>query len=190
MNLTKLTAVLVATLAFSASANAALLVATDGSKYNTVTDYSGAGVVSFDLDLKSFTNNTLSFVLEEADLAGPLSFSAMVNNLIGLAIPRFHFTLQGIGYAAPGSVSSFSGHSVSYSAGNAAISFPHGETAEFQFGNPTGVAGRSDWLLDTSGLRAGDTFSIVAQVPEPSTVAMVLPLLAGLLLARRRKRDQ
>jgi len=192
MSMTKFAAAAAATLvalAFSTSAHAVLLVGADGAKRNTVTDYSSAGAVSFDLDLKSFTNNTLSFVLEEADLAGPLSFSAMVNNLIGLAIPRFHFTLQGIGYAAPGSVTSFSGHTVSYTNSNAAISFPHGETAEFQFGNPTGVDGRSDWLLDTSGLRAGDAFSIVAQVPEPSTVAMVLPLMAGLLLARRRKRD-
>lgn len=191
MNLNKFAIAIAITtmLAFSTSANAALLVSTGGSKANTVTDYSSAGVVSFDLDLKNFSNNTLNFVLEEADLAGPLSFSAMINNLVGLAIPRFHFTLQGISYAAPGSVSSFSGHTVSYTSSNAAISFPHGETAEFQFGNPTGVAGRSDWLLDTTGLRAGDSFSIVAQVPEPSTVAMVLPLLAGLLLARRRKQD-
>ena len=192
MSMTKFAAAAATTLAalaFSTSAQAVVLLGAEGAHRNTVTDYSSTGVVSFDLDLRSFTNNTISFVLEEADLSGPLSFSAMVNNLIGLALPRFNFSLQGISYAAPGSVYSFTGHTVSYTSSNAAISFPRGETAEFQFGNPTDVDGRSDWLLDTTGLRAGDTFSIVAQVPEPATAALMLPLVAGLLLARRRKRD-
>jgi hypothetical protein len=71
---------------------------------------------------------------------------------------------------------------------NAAITFAGGEPAEFHFGNPTLVQGRNDWLLDTTGMRAGDTFSIVAEVPEPSTIALMLPLLlGGLMVARRRQ---
>ena len=56
----------------------------------------------------------------------------------------------------------------------AGISFARPEYAEFQFGNVLG--GGQDWLLATSGLRAGDSFSITATVPEPSSAALVLPL--------------
>lgn len=180
-------AVAMSALAFSPAASAVVLTSSSGA--NIVTDYSSAGVVSFDLDLHNFSGTTLNFVLEEADLAGPLSFNAIIRNLVGLSLHQLSFNLQGIGYAAAGSVSSFSGAEASYSSNQAVIKFVNGETADILFGNPNGDSGRSDWLLDTTGLSAGDTFSIVAQVPEPSTVAMVLPLLAGLLLARRRKRD-
>jgi hypothetical protein len=191
MTITKFIAAGLTALALSSSApaHAALLVGTSGSAANAVTDYSDAGVVSFDLGLRNFTGTTLNFVLQEADLGGPLSLSAMVFNLSGISFPQFHFGLQGISFAAPGSVSAFSqALSVSNSANHAAITFANGEPAEFQFGNPTLVSGRSDWLLDTTGMRAGDTFSIVAEVPEPSTVALMLPLLlGGLLVARRRQ---
>lgn len=190
MSITKFAAIAIAALAFSTSAHAVVLHSTSGSAANTVTDYSAAGVVSFDLELRDFQSTTLNFVLEQSDLAGPLSFSAIIANLVGLPLDRLNFTLQGITYAAAGSVSSFSGATASYSSNNALIKFPNGETADILFGNPTLLDGRSDWLLDTTGLSAGDTFSIVAQVPEPSTVAMVLPLLAGLLLTRRRKRGE
>ena len=180
-----------AALAFStlAPAHAALLVSSDSAAGNAVTDYSAAGAVSFDLELGNFAGTTLNFVLQEADIGGPLSLSAMVFNLSGMSFPQFTFGLQGIRFAAPGTVSAFSQDlSVNSSFYNAAITFANGEPAEFQFGNPTLVDGRSDWLLDTSGMRAGDTFSIVAKVPEPSTIALMLPLLlGGLMVARRRQ---
>lgn len=181
-------AIAMSALAFSGTASAVVLTGSSNGA-NIVTDYSDAGVVSFDLDLHNFSGTTLNFVLEEADLAGPLSFNAIIRNLVGLSLNQLSFSLQGISYAAAGSVSSFSGAQASHTSNQAVIKFANGETADILFGNPTSIDGRSDWLLDTSGLSAGDTFSIVAQVPEPSTVAMVLPLLAGLLLARRRKRD-
>lgn len=180
-------AVAMSALAFSGAASAVVLTGSSGA--NVVTDYSEAGVVSFDLDLHNFSGTRLNFMLEEADLAGPLSFNAIIRNLVGLSLHQLSFNLQGISYAAAGSVSSFSGAEASYSSNQAVIKFANGETADILFGNPTGDGDRIDWLLDTAGLSAGDTFSIVAQVPEPSTVAMVLPLLAGLMLARRRKRD-
>lgn len=180
-------AIAMSALAFSGSASAVVLTSSSGA--NVVTDYSAAGLVSFDLDLHDFSTTTLNFVLEQDDLAGPLSFNAIVRNLVGQSLHQLSFSLQGIGYAAAGSVSSFSGAQASHSSNNAVIKFANGETADILFGNPTLLDGRDDWLLDTTGLAAGDSFSIVAQVPEPSTVAMMLPLLAGLLLARRRQRD-
>jgi hypothetical protein len=191
MTINKFFAAGLAALAFStlAPANAALLVSSDSAAGNAVTDYSAAGAVSFDLELGNFAGTTLNFVLQEADIGGPLSLSAMVFNLSGMSFPQFTFGLQGIRFAAPGTVSAFSQDlSVNSSFYNAAITFANGEPAEFQFGNPTLVDGRSDWLLDTSGMRAGDTFSIVAEVPEPSTIALMLPLLlGGLMVARRRQ---
>lgn len=179
-------------LACAGSANAAVLLTTGGSPANTITDYSTPGAVSFDLDLENFNAATLRFSLEEDDLLGPLSLNAIVRNLSGTALNQFQFRLKGISFAAPGSVTPTFGtlgeveHGTSY----ASIAFASPEWAEFHFGNPLGMDGASDWFLDTRGLSAGDTFVITANVPEPSTLALMLPTLcmAGLMAARRRKR--
>jgi len=181
----------VTALAFSNPANAALLLGSTGSSLNTVTNYSQAGLVSFDLELLDFSGARLNFVLEEADLAGPLSLNAIIMNLRGLSMPNFNFDLQGIAFAGAGSVTAGFGTigSVSHTASNANIAFAQGETTDFYFGNPLELNGYSNWLLDTTGMRAGDTFSITAQVPEPSTLALLLPMLgmAGFMAKRRRK---
>lgn len=191
MKLTKLFG-LIAALALSGAANAVVLTGSAGS--NGVTDYSENGLVSFDLDLENFSPTTLNFVLEADDLQGPLSFNALVRNLAGAGLERFSFSLQGIAFtdAGAGSVTPAFGSLASVQAGSstAAITFAMPEYAEFQFGNVLG--GGQDWLLDTSGLAAGDSFSITATVPEPSSAALVLPMLcmAGLMAAaRRRKKD-
>ncbi|MCC2954023.1 PEP-CTERM sorting domain-containing protein [Massilia sp. IC2-477] len=189
MKLTKLFTVL-AGLTLSCAANAVVLTTSTGS--NLVTDYSGTGLVSFDLDLADFSGSTLNFVLEEADLQGPLAFNALVRNLAGADLSRFTFSLQGISFTgAPGSVTPSFGTvgRIDASPFATGISFGRPEYAEFQFGNVLG--GGQDWLLATSGLRAGDSFSITATVPEPSTAALLLPMLcmAGLMAARRRKQD-
>lgn len=188
MNLTKLLGGLAA-LVLSVSAQAALLTGTMGS--NTVTDYSSAGVVSFDLDLQDFSATTLGFVLEQGDLAGPLSFNALVRNLAGAGLDRLTFSLQGVRFAGAGSVTPAFGTLGTVQAGEfaAAINFATPEYAEFQFGNVLG--GGQDWLLDTAGLRVGDAFTITASVPEPSTTMLMLPMLclAGLMAARRRQDD-
>lgn len=180
-----------AALTLSCAANAALLTSSSGS--NAVTDYSTAGSVAFDLDLKNFSAKRLTFTLEDADLLGPLSFDALVRNLSGAALNRFTFSLEGIRFAAPGTVTPAFGSVARVDSGDfgAAISFAASEYAEFQFGDAFGEAGTADWLFDTTGLRAGDTFTITAAVPEPSSAALVLPMLcmAGLMAARRRKKD-
>ena len=180
-----------AALTLSCAANAALLTASTGS--NVVTDYSGAGTVAFDLDLENFSATRMTFTLGEDDLLGPLSFDALVRNFAGAALGRFTFSLQGIRFAAPGTVTPSFG-AVGLVAANdfsARIDFSAPEYAEFQFGDVFGNAGAADWLLDTSGLRAGDSFTITATVPEPSTAALLLPVLcmAGLMAARRRRKQ-
>lgn len=191
MNFVKLFAAAATAFALSNPASAALLVSSTGVPGNTVTNYSEAGLVSFDLELINFSGARLNFVLEQADLAGPLSLNAIIKNMTLQLLPKFNFDLQGISYASSGSVTAGFGTigSVSNTASNANIAFSNGEPADFYFGNPLGNAGQFDWLLDTTGMQAGDTFSITAQVPEPASLALMLPLLAGLVAARRRKRN-
>ena len=176
-------------------AQAAILTGTTGS--NTATDYSGAGLASFDLDLATFTPTTFSFVLEAGDLAGPLAFNALVRNLAGTALDEFSFTLDGIAFFAAGSVTPAFGTvgGVTSGAHTANVVFSAPEWAEFQFGNALALPGASDWLLDTRGLRAGDTFTVTAattraaEVPEPSSAMLAMTALLGMTAAYRRKRQ-
>jgi hypothetical protein len=191
MKLSKLFFGFIAALTISCAANATVLTGSAGS--NAVTDYSGPGLVAFDLDLATLSSARLNFVLEDADLAGPLSLNAIIRNLAGVGITQFNFSLEGITFAAAGSVTPAFGTvgSVGFSSNLAHIRFSAPEFAEFQFGNPLAAPGASDWQLSTAGMRAGDTFSITASIPEPSSVALMLPALCMLRLfraARRRKR--
>lgn len=190
MTITKSILAFAAAMTLAASSHAAVLVTSDSAAANTVTDYSGAGSVSFDLDLEKLGTSKLSFIIEEEDLLGPLSLNAIVRNLSGTALNQFRFGLQGIGFASYGSVTPTFGTlgQVTESPDYAHIGFSKPEWAEFHFGNPLTVDGASDWFLDTRGLSVGDRFSIVATVPEPSSLALVLPLLgmAGLMARRRR----
>jgi hypothetical protein len=192
MHFAKYAAALVAALSFSASANAALLLGSSGSAANTVTDYSAPGAVSFDLDLEHLSPTTLRFAIEADDLLGPLSLNAIVRNLSGAALNGFHFNLQGISFLSAGSVSPTFGTlgSANHGPAYASIAFASPEWAEFHFGNPLTLGNQTDWFLDTRGLAAGNTFAISAEVPEPSTFALMLPALcmASLMTARRRRK--
>jgi hypothetical protein len=173
---------------------AAILTGTSGT--NTVADYSGAGLASFDLDLATFTPTTFSFVLEAGDLASPLAFNALVRNLAGTALDTFSFSLNGIAFFAAGSVTPAFGTIGSATSGahTANVVFSAPEWAEFQFGNALGAPGAADWLLDTRGLRAGATFTITAataaaaEVPEPSSALLAMTALLGMTAAYKRKR--
>ena len=186
---------LAAALALPQLSQAAILTGTTGT--NTVTDYSGTGLASFDLDLATFTPTTFSFVLEAGDLAGPLAFNALVRNLAGTALDEFSFTLDGIAFFAAGSVTPAFGTvgGVTSGAHTANVVFSAPEWAEFQFGNALALPGASDWLLDTRGLRAGDTFTVTAattraaEVPEPSSAMLAMTALLGMAAAYRRKRQ-
>lgn len=193
MKLNKLfaAACLAAGLALSGAANAVVLTSASGA--NPVEDFSGTGMVAFNLDLQDFSSTTLNFVLDAGDLQGPLSFDALVRNLAGADLNRFSFRLQGIRFAGAGTVTPAFGTVGAVDADDslAVINFSTPEYAEFQFGDVFGMPGQTDWLLDTTGLQAGDSFSITASVPEPSTAALLLPMLCmGLMAAaRRRKKD-
>jgi len=180
-------------IALSGASHAVVLSGTSGPSANTVSDYSAPGQVSFDLDLASFAPTRLDFVIEAGDLLGPLNLNAIVRNLSGAALSTFDFRLDGISFAQAGTVTPTFGTlgSTGYGSDVASIRFSAPEWAEFHFGNPLGQAGAADWLLSTAGLRAGDTFSITAEVPEPSSAALMLSALcmSGLLALRRRSRS-
>jgi hypothetical protein len=184
---------LAAALALPQLSQAAILAGSTGS--NAVTDYSGAGLASFDLDLATFAPTTFSFVLEDGDLAGPLAFNALVRNLAGSALDEFSFSLDGIVFFAAGSVTPAFGTvgGTTFGAHTANVAFSVPEWAEFQFGNALGVPGGADWLLDTTGLHAGDTFTITAgtaaEVPEPGSAMLMMTALLGMTAAYKRKRQ-
>lgn len=190
MKLFKLFAGALVALTLSVSANAALLVGTQGWG-GSATDYSEAGLASFNLDVTGESGLRLQYVLQEADLAGPLRLSAMILNMSGMPFKQFRIGVAGISFIdALGSVTPTFGSLGSVNAGaqQVGIGFAGAEPAEFTFGNPLGVAGLTDWLLDTRGLQAGHVFTITAFVPEPSTTVLMLPLLlAGFMVARRRR---
>jgi hypothetical protein len=176
----KLLVSLMAALAIAGPAGAAILTGTSASGA-TVTDFSAASLVSFDLDLRNFSQTRLDYVLEEADLLSPfLNFNAIVRNLSGAGLQRFTFTSDGIAWSSQGSVTPTFGTlgAAGHASHAASIDFASPEWAEFHFGNPFALGGQSDWTLDTTGMRAGDAFSITATVPEPSTLALLLASLA------------
>jgi hypothetical protein len=189
MKLRQLLIACTASLAFSGAAHAVLLTSTTGSPANLTTDYSAPSLIAFDLDLHNFSSTRINFVLEDGDLAGPLSMNALVRNLSGEGVKHFTFSLQGISFATPGSVTPAFGtiKQMTFNGSAASISFAAPEFAEFQFGNPFALSGSSDWVLDTAGLRAGDAFSITASVPEPGTFTLLLSALAlmGVYAVRR-----
>lgn len=190
MHFTKSILAFAAAMTLAASSQAAVLLTSELSAGNSITDYSGAGSVSFDLDLEKLGTSRFSFVIEEADLLGPLSLNAIVRNLSGTALNQFVFKLSGIGFASYGSVTPTFGTlgQVTETPDYAHIGFSKPEWAEFHFGNPLLVDGAGDWFLDTRGLSVGDRFAIVATVSEPSSLALLLPLLgmAGVMARRRR----
>lgn len=180
--------ILAAALAVCGASQAAVLVGSTGA--NTVTDYSGAGVAAFNLDLENLSSTRLVFRVEEEDLLGPLGLNAIIANLSGNALSRFNFGLEGITFAGAGSVTPTFGSlgSVNSGADAVTIGFSTPEWAEFHFGNPLAETGATDWLLNTAGLRAGDTFTITAEVPEPSSMALMALCMSGLLVMRRKQR--
>jgi hypothetical protein len=178
-----------AALAMTAPASAAIFTgsSTPGA---TVTDYSTASLVSFDLDMTDFSTTRLAFMLEEGDLLSPLlSLNAIVRNLSGAGLQRFTLSVDGMAFSGQGSVTPTFGTlgATTYGSHAATVDFLTPEWAEFHFGNPLALADKSNWMLDVSGMRAGDTFGITSSVPEPSTLALMLACTALLSFTARRK---
>lgn len=166
----------------SAPASAVFVSSFSGPPGNQVIDFSTAGLAAINLDLASASQPTvIHFQIEQGDIGAPLSFNAVVANLLGGGIERFLLTLNNATFAFIGSVETAFGSAATASgSGNLAeITFAPPETFGFNIGNPF-LTGAQDWSINIAGLAAGDTFSLRLAVPEPATLPLVL---AGVLLA-------
>lgn len=156
-----------------------------------VTDYSDSGLISFDLDLKDTTPVTLSYQLTAADLLSGLDFNAVLRNLTGVGLNQFTFSLGSGSFQSLGTVTrSFdTSYTLSGNGGQkAVISFGSPEYLDVGIGNALGNPGEQDWVINTSGLQAGDVLTLTAAVPEPESYAMaLLGLLMLGALSRTRK---
>ncbi|MFN4115456.1 MAG: hypothetical protein ACK4F7_03025 [Inhella sp.] len=74
-----------------------------------VTDDSAASLMAFDIDFHNTAPVVLSFVVEESDLAGPISFNAVFRNLTGSGLDVLNLRLASGGIAQAGTVTRFFG---------------------------------------------------------------------------------
>lgn len=155
-----------------------------------VADYSATGLVSFDIDFRSFAPATLSYTIGADDLSMPLQWSAILRNLAGFGFDGYTVQLSTGSFAAAGTVTrQFGGStSVTVDGASAGLAFTPPEFLDIEIGNALGTTpATQNWAF--GGLSAGDTLAItVTPVPEPGTWGL---MAAGLgfvgWLARRRR---
>lgn len=191
MKLIRFFSALIALIALGGNAAAATFTGASGSGSNVV-DYSSDSLLSFDLDLVNFSPVTLNFVVDADDLSSPyLSFNFLARNLTGDLFERFHVSLNGVTFSGIGTVTPTFGTLVSSGSGATAawVIFSPPEPAELYFGNPLGLGGQSDWVLNLSGKNNGDVFTITTAVPEPATWMTMLAGLTLLGYSAIRRRD-
>lgn len=158
-----------------------------------VADYSGVGLISFDIDFANVQAVLLSYRIDESDLLQPLSLNAVLRNFTGSGIEGYTLGLDRGGFGVIGTVTRQFGGStqVGVAGSTATFSFNTPEFLDVEVGNPLGTTlGAIDWTL--TGLQAGDRLNLsVGVVPEPGTYALMLAGLAAVgFIARRQSSRQ
>jgi hypothetical protein len=190
MNKTLKTLIAAAALAALAPAGAATFTSASMQDGTVVADYSGIGLVSFDIDFKSMAPATLNYTVSADDLTSPLQWSAMLRNFAATGFSGYVVTLGAGSFATVGTVlrQFGGGTAVTAAGGLASLDFNSPEFLDVEVGNALGTTpGAMNWTL--AGLAAGDALSVtVTPVPEPGTWGLMAAGL-GLVgwLSRRRK---
>lgn len=187
---------LIASLALSAmastSAMASVFIDAVAAPVNQVADFSEAGLIAFNLDLHQLSTVTLNYQITATDLAGPISFNAVIANLGALNLENVRLSLSSSRFETIGTVSRAFGGTATVSSSadgaSALIGLSSPEYLELEVGDVFGKPGRINWSIATAGLKAGDTLSITVAVPEPETYAMLLAGLGIVAVAARRRR--
>jgi hypothetical protein len=156
----------------------------------TVTDYSGVGLLSFDIDFANASPVQMEFRVDSSDLLQPIAFNAILRNFTGSGIDGYTLALDRGGFGVVGTViRQFGGSTdIGVAGATATFSFNTPEFLDVEVGNALGTTpGAADWTL--VGLQAGDRINLtVSVVPEPGTVALWLAGLAGVGFVVRRRR--
>ena len=186
----KLLATAALALAAHLPASAALLVGQATAGTSVATDFSGDGLIAFDLDLADAQPVRLDFLLGAADVGRVLDLNAVLRNLTGVGLDRLYLSLSIGSFDAAGSVTRpFGGGATTVNIDGrlASLLFDGPEFLDVFVGNPFAEPGFADWRIDTRGLNAGDVLAITIAVPEPGAVALVLSALLALGAVRARR---
>ena len=156
----------------------------------SVENYSGVGLLSFDVDFAGFAPVTLRYGVEAGD-GSSVDFSAVLRNIAGgIGFDGYSLALSGGSFATLGSVQrQFAGSAtVGGGGGLATVAFDSPEFLDVEIGNALGTTpGAMNWTV--GGLAAGTTLELtLTPVPEPGPLALLLAGLGVVAFMSRHRR--
>ena len=179
--------------AIAAGPAQALALVGSGGSAGSLTDYSDEGLLSFDAEFTGSAGRIVAtYAIEAGDLLAPVDFNALLLNLTGEGLGGYVLSLSAGQFSGAGTVTRFFGGSTEVTglgSGTMTLDFDTPEFFDVEVGDVFGTPGRTNWLVDFSGLQDGDRVRLsVSAVPEPGTLMLAATVLGMALLGRRRRR--